>query len=123
MDVDLFVKFFNVFIVFSSTSNKIIAYDVGFPDAKPFHGVYAAWYSVDNCHGRWQRGCCVFGLDDIPLLINRKEFFANKFEISFQPLALECLGQWILHKQFHPPRLDLTYYQNLPFVKQQLKFV
>ena len=41
--------------------------------------VYVAWGGVDRCHGVWKRGTCVFGVEDLPNLITRRELFANKF--------------------------------------------
>ena len=94
-------------------------FNQGFPDDKPFLGVYASWYDRDPCHGRWQRGSCVYGIEDLPFILSRKEFFINKLEETYQPLALECLEQLHKYKQTCPPNTDVKYYQSLPFIKQQ----
>jgi len=60
----------------------------------------------------------VFGVADLPLLVSRKELFANKLYADFQPLALDCLEAWIKHKEQCPQAEDddLDYYRKLPFV-------
>lgn len=64
------------------------------------------------------RSVCVFGIEDLPRLINRKEFFVNKFYPDFEPLALDCLEAWIEQKTVCPEPLDEDYYRKLPFIKK-----
>ena len=66
------------------------------------------------------RGVCVFGVEDLPLLVNqdnRKEFMANKFTPDVQPLALDCLEEYIRYREKCPATFDHEYYQQLPFIK------
>ena len=46
-----------------------------------------------TCHGKWQRSVCVFGVGDLPALASRPELAANKFQLDFEPLALDCMEQ------------------------------
>ena len=89
---------------------------VGFPNDKPFLAVYVSWQGENICNGKWQRSSCVLGIQDLPSIVSRKEFFVNKLEESYQPLAFACLEQWHLYKRNCPQQTDLTYYKNLPFV-------
>lgn len=50
--------------------------------------------SHDGCRGRYVRDICVYGIGDLPWLINSKGMFANKFESDTSPEALDCLEQW-----------------------------
>ena len=88
----------------------------GVPDTKPFLAVYVKWYPVVACHGVWKRGVCVLGAGDLPDLLQRPEFFVNKFAIDFQPLALECLEAWLEHRVRCTVPFNTTYYRQLPFI-------
>ena len=88
---------------------------LGYPSSKPWLAVYANW-GEERCHGRSVRGVCVFGVADLPMLLRRRELFANKFYEDLQPVTLDCLEAWIRHKEACPPTDDLEYYRQLPFV-------
>lgn len=91
----------------------------GDPNTKPWLASYAGWReNGDPCFGRWVRNICVFGIGDILYLTEKKHLFANKFYIDQQPLALDCLEEWLLSKTCRPVTLDLDYYRNLPFVNK-----
>lgn len=89
----------------------------GYPSDKKWLAVYANW-GEKPCHGRNVRGVCVNGLKDVVSLIDRKEFFANKFYHDYQPLALSCLSAWIDFKTQCRAPLDLTFYRSLNFIKK-----
>ncbi len=93
----------------------------GIPNEKPWLAVFVAWGGVDKCRGMWRRGTCVFGVEDLPTLITRRELFANKFYRDHQPLTLECLNAWIEMKTSCPSAhpLDYDYYKTLPFVHKE----
>ncbi|MEQ2217479.1 hypothetical protein XENOCAPTIV_011774, partial [Xenoophorus captivus] len=40
------------------------------------------------------RDICVFGVEDVPWIIEKKGMFANKFESNTSPEALDCLEEW-----------------------------
>ncbi|XP_060899295.1 beta-1,3-galactosyl-O-glycosyl-glycoprotein beta-1,6-N-acetylglucosaminyltransferase 7 isoform X1 [Labrus mixtus] len=48
----------------------------------------------NGCKGRYVRDICVFGVDDLSWIINKKSMFANKFESKTFPEALDCLEKW-----------------------------
>ena len=79
---------------------------------------YASWGGQDPCYSQNSRhGICIFGIKDLPQLINRREFFANKFDPDFEYLTTDCIEE-ILHYRYimDVPMHDWYYYKNLPFV-------
>uniref|UniRef100_A0A4W4EUZ8 Glucosaminyl (N-acetyl) transferase family member 7 n=1 Tax=Electrophorus electricus TaxID=8005 RepID=A0A4W4EUZ8_ELEEL len=51
-----------------------------------------------GCNGRYVRDICIYGTEDIPWIIEKNSMFANKFESTVAPEALDCLEQWHRHK-------------------------
>lgn len=47
--------------------------------------------------GQYIRDICVFGIGDLPWIIEKESMFANKFESASFPEALDCLELW--HRQ------------------------
>ncbi|GAB1603735.1 beta-1,3-galactosyl-O-glycosyl-glycoprotein beta-1,6-N-acetylglucosaminyltransferase 3-like [Argonauta hians] len=88
----------------------------GDPDRKPWLATYAIWYGQAPCSGEWVRSICVLGVGDIPDIIKKKHLFVNKFHISFQPAALNCMEEWYFYKAKSPLKLNLDFYRKLPFV-------
>ncbi|KAM9408828.1 beta-1,3-galactosyl-O-glycosyl-glycoprotein beta-1,6-N-acetylglucosaminyltransferase 7 isoform 2-T2 [Pholidichthys leucotaenia] len=52
----------------------------------------------NGCKGRYVRDICIYGIEDLPWIINKGSMFANKFETSTFPEALDCLEQWHRNK-------------------------
>lgn len=48
--------------------------------------------------GRYVRDICIYGIEDLPWIINKNSMFANKFENDAFPEALDCLEQWHRNK-------------------------
>ncbi|KAK3097423.1 hypothetical protein FSP39_009548 [Pinctada imbricata] len=90
----------------------------GKPDKKPWLAAYAAWGGRDPCRGKFRNGVCVFGVGDLNELVQRKELFANKFLLSFQPLAYECMEEWINNKTYSTLPFETFYYRQLPFIQK-----
>ena len=81
--------------------------------------VWAAWNPVDKCHGFWRRGVCIFGVGDLPQLLERHELFANKFYFEREHLTLLCLNEYIEFKAFcKEPDQFYDFYRALPFVRK-----
>lgn len=91
----------------------------GDPNTKPWLAVYVNWL-LEPCSGRQKHGICVFGVEDLPRLIHRKEFFVNKFRSDVEPMALECLRAWVDFKESCTglQQLDTDFYKSLPFIKK-----
>ena len=95
---------------------------IGIPDDKPWMAAFAAWGGADKCEGKWRRGVCIFGVGDLPRFLTRKEAFANKVYIDYQPLTLECMENYLEYKTLCPQPFDAHFYENLPFVRKKWKF-
>ena len=91
----------------------------GYPSDKQWLAVYANWGEIP-CHGKIVRGVCVFGVGDLPALVRRRELFANKFYVTYEPLALDCLETWLRHKEICLPNFDYDYYSKLTFIPKPL---
>ena len=50
-------------------------------------------YGNRKCGGEVVRGICVYGVTDLPWLHKRPELAANKFRMSLEYLAYDCLEQ------------------------------
>ena len=71
-----------------------------------------------KCHGNIVRGVCVFKSADFPWLVERPEFFANKFDEAADHNILDCLESWYRHRALRKTvSLDWNFYLNLPHVK------
>uniref|UniRef100_UPI0037E8A973 beta-1,3-galactosyl-O-glycosyl-glycoprotein beta-1,6-N-acetylglucosaminyltransferase 7 n=1 Tax=Semicossyphus pulcher TaxID=241346 RepID=UPI0037E8A973 len=55
----------------------------------------------NGCKGRYVRDICIYGVEDLPWIINKSSMFANKFESNTFPEALDCLEQWHRNKVLH----------------------
>ena len=66
----------------------------------------------------------MFGVGDLPLLSTRKELFANKFILEYQPLAYDCLEELYYNNTKETIRglrsIDLEFYRNLDIVNNHL---
>ncbi|XP_051562586.1 beta-1,3-galactosyl-O-glycosyl-glycoprotein beta-1,6-N-acetylglucosaminyltransferase 7 isoform X2 [Myxocyprinus asiaticus] len=51
-----------------------------------------------GCEGRYVRDICIFGIGDLPWVVNKGSMFANKFETASFPEALDCLELWHRNK-------------------------
>ncbi|XP_061197688.1 beta-1,3-galactosyl-O-glycosyl-glycoprotein beta-1,6-N-acetylglucosaminyltransferase 3-like [Saccostrea echinata] len=86
---------------------------LGFPDRKLWIAASVTWQGSIDCHGKYVRDVCVFGIGDLNKLVSEKELFANKFYHDYQPLALQCMEEWYLNKSFSPVRLETYHYRKI----------
>lgn len=98
------------------SSTEVCVFLAGRPSGKPWLAVFKQWQPND-CHGKMVRDGCIFGIGDLPSLVQRREFFVSTLRADFEPLALQCLSAWIRQKEACPPVFDFNYYSSLPFVK------
>jgi len=90
----------------------------GYPDTKEFMAVHAKWSLSKNstCAGKYVRWVCVLGVGDLGELLTRPEFFVNKFDLEYQPIAFECAERWLQHRVHCPHKFDVEFYRRLSFV-------
>lgn len=59
-------------------------------------GAYNAMYPA--CRGIHVRDVCVYGVGDLPWIIEQHHLFGNKFDTDFDPVAIRCLEKYLRHK-------------------------
>ncbi|KAH9492247.1 N-acetyllactosaminide beta-1,6-N-acetylglucosaminyl-transferase [Bulinus truncatus] len=85
----------------------------GVPPNRPWLSSFSLWpWDGLPCHSKFVRQICIFGLNDLPLLVSRHELFANKLHINHDPTALHCLDQFIYNLTLQGEPRDSSYYQN-----------
>ncbi|XP_062569798.1 N-acetyllactosaminide beta-1,6-N-acetylglucosaminyl-transferase-like [Saccostrea cucullata] len=70
----------------------------GFNGNRLWIAATVSWKDKRNCHGKYVRFICVFGIGDLKELVSQNTLFANKFYHDYQPLALKCLEEWHYNK-------------------------
>jgi len=80
--------------------------------------LYVKWSAIrgTKCAGKYVRWVCILGVGDLPDLWPRHEFFVNKFDMNYQPLAFECAERWLHHRVRCLARFDAEFYRRLSFV-------
>ena len=66
--------------------------------------------------GELRHNICVFSLEDLPELVTRHEFFANKFLLEFDPIGYQCMEEWLNSKISLHQTVDIIHYCRLLFV-------
>lgn len=100
----LFMHFFTVFTE-------------GDPDLKWSYTRLKLWWTKEsNCSGQWIRFICNIGAGELSLIRNQPHFFLNKILMEYDPIAFKCLEKWYYWRVMQPFSLNLTFYQQLPFV-------
>ena len=56
------------------------------------------------CHGKIVRKICINAVGDLAVITKGSGLFVNKFHLSYQHLALDCMEEWFYNK-------TLAYYQ------------
>ena len=81
-------------------------------------------WDPDPCLGKYVRAICIHAIGDLPRLFDRKELFFNKFHLTYNPLALDCLEELILNRTrdevFGHRIFNDSYYKGLDFVKNRV---
>ena len=90
----------------------------GRPENNTWVASYSKWQNYDRCGGKFIHYVCIFGIKDLPDLVSRHELFANKFYMDYEPLVVDCLEEWINNRTYEAPDFNLTFYENLPFVRE-----
>ncbi|XP_005113206.2 beta-1,3-galactosyl-O-glycosyl-glycoprotein beta-1,6-N-acetylglucosaminyltransferase [Aplysia californica] len=92
----------------------------GHPESKGYVSRYISWQyedSLKKCQGRIIRHICIFSAFDLHVLITMKQMAANKFDLTFDPIAYGCMEEQIQRKTSTGKSLSLNTYENLFFVK------
>lgn len=77
---------------------------------------YQQWVMRTNsvCRGRYSRLSCIYGVDDLPILIARPELVAHKLYMEFQPAAFLCLIREARRRSLQPSPFSSSLYRSFP---------
>ncbi|NXH33566.1 GCNT3 acetylglucosaminyltransferase, partial [Myiagra hebetior] len=53
------------------------------------------------CTGRHQRAVCVYGVGDVPWMLQQHHLLANKFDPDMDDAAVQCLEEYLRHKALY----------------------
>ena len=51
-----------------------------------------------NCPSIWRNYICILSIHDLDALVKSNHFMANKFMLDYDPLAFQCMEEWIQKK-------------------------
>lgn len=54
-----------------------------------------------TCQGYYEHGLCVFGVGDLKWLHKMPELFAHKFHHTVQPIAYDCMEEWMFNRTWN----------------------
>jgi len=99
-----------------------------FTEEYPFIARFKNWVGAGPidfpCAGKVERGICIFGVGDLPLLSRRPELFANKFHIDVHPQAYACMEELLLNRTLEELSgvrvFNASAYEQLSFVKHHV---
>jgi beta-1,3-galactosyl-O-glycosyl-glycoprotein beta-1,6-N-acetylglucosaminyltransferase len=63
-----------------------------------FEGDISKGAPYPPCNGVHVRSVCVFGAGDLNWMLRKHHFFANKFDMDVDPVAIQCLDEHLRHK-------------------------
>ncbi|KAI6227758.1 hypothetical protein M3Y99_01215400 [Aphelenchoides fujianensis] len=64
---------------------------------------FQIWDSSPHvCHGKMTDKSCVYGLGDIPNLVQRSELVAHKFHLDVEPAAYFCMWKFVRERALDP---------------------
>lgn len=90
---------------------------IGPPAEKASRTTFVTW--SNKCRGKVVHGHCLFGIDDLRLLTRQPDMMANRIDVTFEPMAIDCLEAWHRHKEECPPPFNYAVYTSLPFIYNQ----
>ena len=89
--------------------------------AKTFLSREIVWqWGAGYCQGKLIRHICTFSFADLEWLVHRWEFFANKFDLSYDHVILDCLDEDLKRREklADPEQsIDWGKLKNLPHIK------
>ncbi|NXU45999.1 GCNT3 acetylglucosaminyltransferase, partial [Drymodes brunneopygia] len=53
------------------------------------------------CTGRHQRAVCIYGVGDVPWMLQQHHLLANKFDPDMDDAAVQCLEEYLRHKALY----------------------
>jgi hypothetical protein len=75
------------------------------------------------CEGIKIHSLCIFSYKSLPRLIPRLEYFLNKFRLEYDPIAYQCMEEWINNKTELKETIKIRDYCQLPFIRNYTQYV
>ncbi|XP_059149645.1 beta-1,3-galactosyl-O-glycosyl-glycoprotein beta-1,6-N-acetylglucosaminyltransferase-like [Physella acuta] len=91
----------------------------GEPDKKGYITKFISWqYSNPKfkCQGQVIHSICVFSARDLPTMLFQNHIGANKFDLTFDPVAYACMEEYLENKTASTLPFNLAFYKRLYFV-------
>ncbi|KAL5016434.1 hypothetical protein ScPMuIL_006023 [Solemya velum] len=92
----------------------------GDPDddfVKPHISRFKIWSVMHFSCDKFIRRVCILGINQLPVLARRPEFFANKFSLEHDPYAYDCMEELLYnqtrHQYLHDRSVNTCYYSSL----------
>lgn len=92
---------------------------LGHPDKKGYITRFISWQYADakhRCRGKSVRNICTFSALDLPVLENDMHLAANKFDLTFDPIAYACMEEFIQNRTRSQEPFNLRSYSRLYFI-------
>jgi hypothetical protein len=85
----------------------------GFIDTKgniDYLSRFVGWDGDYNCKGVYRHGLCIFSIEDLHNIILSPKFVVNKFLLSYDPIAYQCIEEWYERRVENRANVALDYY-------------
>ncbi len=63
-----------------------------------------------ECKGASRHFICIFSIEDLPELIEKPFFIANKFRLDYDPIAYQCMEEWYDQRSQSSQIIDMNFY-------------
>lgn len=68
---------------------------------QPLEGDIRKGAPYPPCTGRHQRAVCIYGVGDVPWMLQQHHLLANKFDPEVDDAAVQCLEEYLRHKALY----------------------
>jgi hypothetical protein len=71
---------------------------------------FAGWEGEYACKGEYRHGICLISVEDLPQAITRRHFVINKLALYYDPIAYQCMEEWLNEKAESDSTIEMYYY-------------
>jgi len=71
---------------------------------------FSGWSGEYDCKGKWRHSICLFSIEDLSKIYKLPHFILNKFSLSFEPIAYQCMEEIYFNRTMQQKKPDLNYY-------------
>ncbi|KAH9515091.1 Beta-1,3-galactosyl-O-glycosyl-glycoprotein beta-1,6-N-acetylglucosaminyltransferase [Bulinus truncatus] len=89
------------------------------PDKKGYITKFISWQTNNprfKCHGPVIHSICIFSSLDLPTLMVQMHLAANKFDLTYDPIAYACIEELYENRTLAELPFNLAFYKGLHFV-------